>query len=216
MAFGNGAPRGWPGASVESITDGIPYCDLYFPATSMDPGAIKPTTYQSLQVNAQEQAYSVHEFPGGANTECFFTWAFRGKHIDLSAPNFRLVPYFIQIAESEAPDPAEYALIEYTIGVSYDGSTIDYSLEGAPEVALQSLIDAQYITFCASTTGDKAVSIPTLDGDGSLLSTNFNFLQFQVERFGSSGSDTFSESIYLLGCGLQYKTDFANIAQYPV
>ncbi len=209
--------KGWPAnVSADTLNTLIPYGQVYFSAGAMVPGALKPTTFQTLPVNAQQSAIDVHKFVGSDDTECYFNWAFRGFPINISAPAFKLCPLFIQIDEEIAPNPAEYAYVEYSIGVSYEDTTIDYSMEGAAEVAAQSLIPDAWKNFMATTTGDKSIAIPDLFGDAALNQAKFNTLRFEIERFGNNVLDTFTaNSIYLKGCLLQYATDFNNVAVFP-
>ncbi len=214
MSWGNGAPRGWPGTSTSQLNDTIPYLSWAFPANEIIPGAIKPTTFKTVRINAQEQAHDVHEFPGGANSECFCYLPFRGIPIDLVNPSFKIAPYFMQDNDVLAPSPDQFGFFEFAIGASYNGTTLDYSLEGLEETS-QCLVDDAWKPFMTSITGDKAVGIPNLDGDGALSVSKFNYLSIQIERFGTSGSDTYPNSIYLLGFLLQYKTDFSSIEIFP-
>ena len=200
---------------ADELNTVIPFMEVYFPANVMVPGAVKPTTFQTLQVDAQQDAIDVQEYPKPANTECSWTWGFRGFPINLTTPAFKMAPQFIQIDDAAAPAPAEYAFMEFSIGVSYDGTTIDYDLEGPGEVQSQCLIPAEYVSFMGAVTGDRSIPITMLDGDANLLAGNFNFLRFEIERFATSGSDTYSNSIYLLGCSLQFATDFNNVAVWP-
>jgi len=217
MAWGTW--RGWPDTDTLTpgqLTANIPYTSVYFPSNTMVPGAIKPTTFQTIQINARQRAQDVQEFPAGINTECFFTLDMRAAPIDLINPSFKLAPQLIQIDQVAKPSPDQFAQMEFSIGVSKDGTTIDYIMEGAPEVAIKCLVDGAWKSFVCGTTGDKAVSIPTLFGDGALSGIDFNFLTFEIERWATSPEDNFLNSVYCLGCGLQYKTDFNNIAEWPV
>jgi len=213
VAWGNGSPRGWPEQFTPSLMNSIePYREIWFPAMQFDSGAIKPTTKQQIQINAQEQQYTVHTFPGNQNTECFMVWAFRGIPIDISDPQFKLCCQFFQ----KVGATSSQAVFEASIGVSYDGTSIDYTLEGAAEVPKINKINNAYLSLCWDfPTPNEAVSLPNQAGAGALLSNRFNFIQIQIERFGTSADDYFGDDIHMLQCGIQYKTDFANISQWP-
>jgi len=70
--------------------------------------------------------------------------------------------------------------------------------------------------IASGTAGDQEESEPlTVTGD-ALSATNTNILTFAVERHGDTIDDDYLGSVHLLGVMLQWKTNFANILEWPV
>ena len=207
---------GWPSrVDSDTLTALYPYQSVYFPADVITPGAIKPTNKMSLQIGSKQQAYIVHEFVKTSPTECYWTWQFRGIPIDLNDPKFKLWPHFIQIDNNNAPNPAEYAFMEYSIGVSYEKNSLSYDLEGPAEEKQKHEILGKWKSTLTGDSGLKTIAIPDLFGKGQLKLNKFNFLQLEIERWSDNPADTWNYPIYLLGVSLQYKTDFSNVREWP-
>ena len=196
----------------------VPYMDIYIAPSAMVAARSQPATFHAQllmdQAAANEDAQAAWEFVTGTDSECYFSWQFKNFPIDYSDPQIRFAPQFIQIADASAPAPAEYAYMEFGVGVSYDGTTTDYTTETIEE-QLQCLIPDRRVNFLAGTSGNQAALFDGLAGQGALDSTKWNFLRFEIERYGTSGNDTYGNSIYLLGVGIQFKTDFNNVAAWP-
>lgn len=208
---------GWPGGgkiTADDLNKLIPYQSVYFGGQTIRGAWHQPTTSKKLQVGTQQQGIFTQQFLKTKNTECNFYWQFRNHPIDYSDPQLKIAPQFLQI-DVDKPEPEQFAFFEFSIGVSYNGTTIDYTLEGPPEVRAQCLIPGKWENFLVGPAGDKAKRIPELFGDGALNTGKFNFLAFEIERWKNNEQDTFPEDVYLLGAEIQYKTDFNNVSEWP-
>ena len=193
----------------------IPFQNLYFPADVMTQGQTKPTNKFTQPIAGQEQKYMVHQFLHNQNMECYWNLHFRGLPIDINDPQFKMAPHYMQTNVNPAPNPPQFTFMEYSIGVTYDTQSLSYPLEGVQEVQRQEKILDPWKSSLTSNTANKAVSIPNLFGSGAIDPNRFNFLQFEIERFGTNSKDTFKNNFYLLGCSIQYKTDFNNVSAWP-
>lgn len=220
MAWGNGAPRGWPGIDTldpGELTTNIPYSSLWLPASVFNAGFSDPATWHPIRIASQEQALDAWECPAGQQSSIYTLIDFKSLPFDASAPNFRVRPVWLQVDDASAPSPTEYVLWNCAFLCVLNGNSFDRS-NNISEYSMLSPVQDQW-EKAGGKNGDleASISIPALNGDTPSAS-NSNSFMIEIERHSGGGypSDTYGESAYLLGLAVQYKTDFANIAQWPV
>ena len=210
--------KGWGSAGVtaEALNTAIPFSMFYLPAGMWVPAFGQPAIWTpGKQINAQtNEAFDCWEFEHSVNREIYCDIKIAGLPINITTPAFRVLPTYFQDVGA-APAPAEECLMEYTIGNNNDGSSTDYTLEGAQEVQKLSEIPAAWIDFSTGATFDESISIPTTDGPDGLSATLGNNLRFQLERFGTDGSDDYLQTVFFRGMAVQYATDFNNVNEFP-
>lgn len=217
MSWGNGAPRGWPGEQITAseLNTLIPYGQLWLPAGCFTASANLPGIWHPIQINSQEQALDAWECVAGNQSEMFTLIDLKGAYVNWADPQFRVRPVWFQIADEEAPSPTEYvlwnsAILNVIIGGSYDRSNNvnEYSM-------LSPVLDAWEKSGGTGADPEAAIGITAINGD-AFETAKSNSIMLEIERHSGGGypSDTYGDSAYLLGVGLQYKTNFTNTAQW--
>lgn len=215
--WGNGAPRGWPGEQITAseLNTLIPFGQLYIAAGEFTAGAEDPGIFHPIRMNAQEQAVDAWECPYNQQSEMFCIKDFKGMYVDWTDPQFRIRPVWLQVDDAAAPAPVEYvnwtsALLNTVVGGSYDQSNnpFEYSM-------LSPVLDAWDKGGGKAADAQASIGITSLNGD-ALSASGSNSILFEIERHsgGAWPQDTYTHSAYLLGIGVQYKTDFSNFAQW--
>lgn len=222
MSWGNGAPRGWPGTDTldpAELTAQIPYLQTHIPVSAFSPGnGTRGAIFQSLQINAQQQALDVLEFPPGEDRECYTVIQIRNlPFFNFNDAGLKVYPMWMQIDQVSQPDPPEFVIWEAGIGIAKNGESFDFTMEPTPlGQQVPSIVEAAWIHNGAGANGDEAMRCPDINFFGSTLDEDdWNGIVIEVERFGAALGDTFLDSAYLLGVSIQYKTDFANNAAWP-
>jgi hypothetical protein len=209
---------GWPGGlSAESLGDVVPFGQIYIAAGEFTASPDDPGIWHPIQMNAQEQAVDAWECPYNQQSEMFCIKDFKGMYVDWSDPQFRVRPVWLQIDDENAPDPTQFvnwtsALLNTVVGGSYDqnNNTFEYSMLSPALAAWDK---------AGGKTGDNQASIGITSVNGDALSaTGSNSLLIEIERHsgGAWPQDTFQNSAYLLGVGIQFKTNFSNYGQWPI
>lgn len=191
----------------------------YVPAGAMSGGVgAKSPIFQTLQINAQQQTDFVAEYQANdQNQEAYFTIAHRSlPFFNYTNPLLALYPVWMQIAGAQ-PSPDEFVLWEAGVGVAKQGETLDFTMEPSPAIQqVQSLVLGPWIHAGAGAAADQAIELPLVEIFGSTLDADdWNLLIFEIERFDEAAGDTFDGSAFLIGCMIQYATDFNNKAAWP-
>jgi hypothetical protein len=151
---------------------------------------------------------------GGVNdNRIYFMLSFNRSELDIVTPSFKLSFNWINFDDALAPSPTRYvkfnvgarnALKNSTFNTTF--GTLSQSL--TREVAAQYLINGGSIASIENTV-DCSVS------QDALSNTNSNFIVFTVQR-DTSIVDNYVNPAYLLSINVQYKTNFANVAEWAV
>lgn len=218
MSWGNGAPRGWPDSNTLTpgqLTSNIPYLSLFLPAGNFTAGFDNPAIWNPIHIAAREQSLDAWEFVKADQSEVFTIFDFKSLPFDAAAPNFRIRPIWLQLTDAVAPSPTEFVLWNCAILNVLNGGSFDRS-NNINEFDMPSPVQDQW-EKSGGKSGDleASIAIATLNGD-TPSGSNSNTFMFEIERHAIDAGDTYAESAYLLGVAIQYKTDFANIAQWPV
>lgn len=205
------------GLTIEQLNTLIPYSSFFLEAGEFTASANLPAIWHPIQINAQEQALGAWECVYGNQSEVFCIKDLKGCCVNWADPQFKIRPVFCQIDDVTAPDPVEYALwssavLNVTMGNSYDrtNNTFEYSM-------LSPVVDAWDKAGGKAADLEASIAITAINGDAFSL-TGSNSVLFEIERHSGGGyvSDTYEESVYLFGIGVQYKTNFANNAVWSV
>ena len=204
-----------PSANANTLNKLFPYMTFFLPAGAFSAGYSLPGIWHPIRIAAQEQSLDTWECPAGGQSEMFCVVDFSRLPLDVSAPSFRIRPVWLQLDDATAPDPVEYvdwntALLNVLFGASFDRSN------NANEYNILSPVLNQWIKAGGNAADvENTIPITTINGD-ALSAADSNTIMFEIERHSGPGypDDTYGESAYLLGIGVQYKTDFNNIAQW--
>lgn len=199
------------------LTALIPYGQIWLPAGAFTAGANLPGIWHPIRINAQEQALDAWECVAGNQSEMYTLVDFKGHYVDWANPQFRVRPVWLQVDDAAAPAPTEYvlwnsAILNVVVAGSYDRSNNvnEYSMASPVQDAWEK---------GGGKAGDTeaSINIAAINGD-AFSAANSNSIMLEIERHsgGIYVADTYGESAYLLGVGLQYKTDFSNNAQWSV
>jgi len=221
MSWGNGAPRGWPDQDTldpTELTANYPYKQIFFPAGIMTGAYNKEPTFQALRIAAQDQAFDVWTFPDtDPEKEVHFVWPINKLEIDVSSLEIIVYPVWLQSVDSSAPSPTEYVLWSIAIGNRNYNGDLNFNIDpgGALETDIQSPVLDQW-HFAGGDTSDTQAGgrITGFSGTTPASASNWNLLQFMVERQSQDILDTYEEEAHLLGVALQYKTNFNNVSQW--
>ena len=189
------------------LTLAYPYKQIWFPAHVLTPGGVSGPTMQDVQINAQNKTFKVASFSPTADQSCYATLAFEKFELDTSDPTFRVVPVFFQSAVA-SPSPMQVRL---TVGIQNTGPEDSLDVSFTTTDTNNWIPTQQWKLDIYEVFNEVALDV----GSTPLSAGGLNFLQIQFSRLGSNGSDTFTGEIHLLGLRVQYKTNFANIAEWP-
>lgn len=212
--------KGW-GSSAIATADGLngayPYAQIYigagaFTQADNDPALFSPARQIGAGENDTEDTWI---FAETAKNEIYGRWSFAKLPINLADPQFKIFPEFKQRVDTLKPDPAEFALFEYGIGVNVDEVSSIYSMFDIPAL---SEVGAELVSFAVGVgDANKSVAITTISGNGlPLTNINKNNVRFAVTRTPLDASDTFLHDVHFVGMAVQFKTDFNNVAEWAV
>lgn len=202
-----------PNVNANWLNKLFPYMTFFLPAGAFTAGFSNPGIWHPIHIAAQEQSLDSWECPTGVQSEMFCVVDFSSLPLDVSAPSFRIRPVWLQLDDVAAPVPVEFvdwntALLNVLFGASFNRSN------NANEYNILSPVLAQWIKAGGNAADvENTIAITTINGD-ALSATDSNTIMFEIERHGQVAGDTYGESAYLLGIGVQYKTDFNNISQW--
>lgn len=211
LGYGGGAPP------VEVLNEAYPFAQVYIGAGAFTQALLEPALFvPAFQIgsgaNDSEDAWN---FAEDEKNEIYARWSFADLPIDLADPEFKIFPEFKQTFDTLKPSPAEFALFEYGIGVNTDITDSNYTMIDIPAL---SEVEAELVSFAVgSNVANKAVAVNTISGTGLPLSqTNKSNIRFSVARTPLDASDTFAHDVFFMGMAVQFKTDFANVAEWAV
>jgi len=202
-----------PNVNASWLNTLFPYMTFFLPAGAFSAGYEDPGIWHPIRIGTQEQSLDAWECATGVQSEMFCVVDFSRLPLDVSAPSFRIRPVFLQLDDVTAPNPVEYiewtsALLNVNFGASFDRSN------NPNEYDLFSPVLDQWIKAGGNDADvENTIAITTINGD-ALSAADSNTIMFEIERHGQTAQDTYTKSVYLLGIGVQYKTDFNNIAQW--
>jgi len=193
------------------LTASYPYQQIFFPASIMSLQSNQEPIFQTIQIGAQTKNLDVITFAPGVAQGVNWVHAFKENELDVAAPNFKMKGLWFQSVDT--PDPADVVDWEYYIHNALIATTLNDALPGGDHQLTPT--EDQWV-IASGTAGDQEESEPlTVTGD-ALSATNTNILTFAVERHGDTIDDDYLGSVHLLGVMLQWKTNFANILEWPV
>jgi hypothetical protein len=136
--------------------------------------------------------------------------------IKWSAPLFKIYPVWMQISDTTAPSPTKYVGWSAAICAVLMGNSLDKNNNTYEYKILSPALDKWKIAGGDASSIQRAIAITALNGD-TPANTNRNTLLIEVERESGGGftDDTYANPAYLLGIGIQYATEFSNIAVWP-
>lgn len=214
--------KGWGGggsSTPDSLTAAYPFAQIYigagaFTSAVTDSAIFVPGQQIGAAVNDTEDCWA---FDDAAQQDIYARWSFANLPINLTDPQFKIFPEFKQNAVVSKPNPAEFGIFEYSIGVNADGNDSVYLMDGTL-IAAASEVEAEFVSFAVGTgTATKSVALTTISGDGlPLNSINKNNIRFRILRTPGEAGDTFANEIFFYGMAVQFKTDFNNVAQWDV
>lgn len=202
--------------TAEQMNEAVPFGQVFIGAGSFSPAELEPAIFiPAVQMGAGDNdTEDAWLFSFAAKAEIYANWSFADLPIDLANPSFKIFPHFKQTAVVAKPSPAEFVEFEYGIGVNADGNDSVYTMTDLPAT---SEVQAEFVSFAVGTGGSQvSKAITTINGDGlPLSSTNKTNVRFAVARIPLDANDDFNEDLLFIGMGVQYKTDFNNVKEWP-
>lgn len=189
------------------LTAVYPFSTKFFPASKMALVGPQQPIKQDITIAALNKTYSVITFAPGVLQRVSWIWSFLRTKMDVSAPTFRYIPIWFQ--DADAVDPAKAvrwqasamnALDTTSLDAVFTTPVLDFDQSTQDEYDMRSQTNSQSL----SNTGD------------ALSATAVNNLQFNIARAGQEAGDNYLNPIHLVGMMLQYKNDFANVAQWSL
>lgn len=219
MSWGTGF-RGWP--LVDTLDPGelnniIPYLSFWIPAGAFTAGYNNPGIWHPIHIAAQEQSVDAWECPFGQQSEMFCIISMKNWPVNWAAPAWRVSPVWLQFDDAAAPVPTEFVNWTSAFLNCIMGGSLDRSNNPFEYPILSPALDAWEVSGGDAASLEKAISIVQVNGDaGSASGRNTILIEIERHSGGTWPQDTFGNSAYLLGIEVQYKTNFYNIAQWPV
>lgn len=202
------------------LTAQIPFLATHISASAFSPGnGARGAIFQNVQINAQQQAFDVLEYPTGEDREAYAVLQLRNfPFFNFTDPKIKVYPLWMQIDQASKPSPDEFVVWEAGIGVAKNAESFDFTMEPTPQgQQVPSLVNAAWVHTGVGPNGDVSIECDTADIFGNTLDKDdWNAIVIEIERFGMAEGDTFADSAFLIGASIQYATDFSNNAEWPV
>lgn len=207
---------------IHSLSEGsgelntlYPYSQIFVPARSMDiaDGTREPT-FSDKQIGSQQQTYGVFEFPDSTpEKEVQISFALHSSELDIADPQFIMYPIWYQ--ETTTPAPANSIRWEsYLWNFKVESQSLNVNLDVNAVSLIQDVPDQYDIMGGDTSDPDNGMKITTINGDG-LIADGLNFFTWGLERQNGGTGDDWTGTALLLGVIIQFKNNFANVAQIP-
>lgn len=223
MAWGNGAPRGWPGISPSMLNDVYSFGQFFVPAGAMTPTEGLPSilTTKTTTGGGLHHTHTVMEFVHTVKSGCSFDWAFKADFVKSSVATINLRCGVLYFTPSSADTPNN--IIRFDIGAVNlamgDDINVGTNLETniLTDVQPTATPGGEELLNGGDTGSKQNVPLTTINGlVGTELSpTNWNFLTINMEREALDENDTFQDSAFVFGMGVQFAVEFSNVAEWP-
>ena len=206
--------KGWGGGTgaltPTQLTSVYNKGQFWVPAGALTVGANDGATGLKVSTpSASSASYTVMEFATGVLGETFFTWAFKSDFV-ASTMNLIITPiWFLEIADAST-------IVTWEGGASNAqlGTTLSFDNSGNEIEMKADTVAIDVVTSGDETNIQRGIPISVI-GDDLISDTDWNLMTIMMERHGDEVSDTCDESAMLLGLGIQFDTDFDNIAAWP-
>lgn len=199
-----------------ALTAAYPYKQIYFPACVMALDAVDPAIFQTIQIGSLEKSFDVITYVDAANTEVSWNYALKDAALDEADPQFKLFPVWFQALD--VADPGDTVLLEGYIQNCLMTNSLDRTFAAPTGQFITSPTQAQWdVAGGDGTSVENSIDVDNNYSGDALVASGTNLLQFQFERHGTDvEGDTYDKEVHMLGVIFQYKTKFANVAQWPV
>ena len=161
--------------------------------------------------------WPVGNFANDVKSGGTFMWRFKADFVSAVSLEIQMAPIFFSKVNGVVPD---FDHVEWSLGAvnMIMGDTINIAPN--TETALISEVNATdaFKMNGGSVANKQAVPLTTVMGS-AISTTDWNFLTMNIEREADAAGrilDTFEDDIFLLGVAVQWKTNFENIAQWPL
>jgi hypothetical protein len=119
----------------------------------------------------------------------------------------------IWFAKTTASTPNNVVVLEAAAQNLLIGSSIN--INAPSDTQLIQTVPATAFLLQGGKTANAQASIPLAVAGDTLSASNWNFINISFERDGALAEDTFGDSIFLLGIGVQWAVNFNNITVWP-
>jgi len=208
---------------VEVLNDAYSFGQFFVPAGGMTPTEGFPSilTTKTTTGGGMHHTHTVMKFPLSIFTSCSFDWAFKSDFAAGTDLSLKLRCGLLYFTDISADSPAN--IIQFDIGAV--NLVIGDDINVPPNNETQILTDVQptstpvgeELLNGGNTGGKQNVPLTELNNlaGTSISPTDWNFLNFNIERTGTSENDTFLGDAFVFGALVQFATDFNNVAEWP-
>lgn len=191
------------------------YGQFWIPAGALTPGVTAGCTVEPYESSSANPAtWTVAKFDTAVDQDAHFTWGFKSDFVNVATPRIKLSPiWFVKTLGVDPNDLVRFGANVYNNVIA--GGSLNYN-NVANEVYMEQDTIATYEINGgnAGSTPQAALFITTI-GNDALSASDWNMLTMTLTRTGTHVNDNYPASVFLLGVGVQFHTDFGNIAIWP-
>ena len=220
-------PREGPDAAglgcIEVLNDAYSFGQFFVPAGGMTPTEGFPSilTTKTTTGGGLHHTHTVMKYPPSIFTSSSFDWTFKSDFAAGTDLSLKLRCGVIYFTEDSADSPDN--IVRFDIGAVNLVMGDDINVGPNTETSILSDVQpastpvGQQLLNGGDTLSKQNVPLTDLNGlvGTPISSTDWNFLNFNIERAGDQIEDTFSGDVFIFGAVVQFATDFNNIAQWP-
>lgn len=215
--FGKGGP-----VTPTELTNAYKFGQFYVPAGAMTPSAGLPSilTTKTTTGGLDHHTHTVMEFPHTSKSGCSFDWAFKSDFPEDTDPLLRLrVGHLFFSSSADSPNN----IVRMDIGAVNLVMGDDINVGPNNETIILSTVQptttpgGEELLNGGNAASKQNVQLTFLnDLVGTPISaTDWNFLTINIEREALEAADTFLDSVFLFGVGVQFAVNFNNVAEWP-